>query len=148
MPQTQSRARLVVIQQFYHQVLNSQPRLIEARYSRILGSNEQPYGPRTLTVGEDWTPLELGWMKDIPIGVLVITNEEGTFLERNPTEKERESSNSKILEVAFYQRLDPLTAALIILPRDCQPLTPLYPDRIRIRCRNGEGRYTIIVIPA
>ncbi len=148
---TSSKARLVVVHTVYHQIFNQQPRqALDARYSRILRSDEQSYGPRTITVGEQWTPLEIGWLGNFPLGLIVITNGEGNFMERNPTPIEYSEAEKRILEIRFDETITPggTTPHLLILPRESQSFIPANPATVKIRCRSGEGKYTILVVPA
>ncbi len=148
------KARLVIIQQIYHQIFNQQPRpALDARHSRILKSDEQSYGPRTITIGEEWVPLELGWLKDTPIGMIVLTNEEGRFMDRNPTLEQAREGEKKILELSFTclgtsGNKPSYAATLLIPPRESQTILPANPKEVMIRCRSGQGKYTILIVPA
>lgn len=67
------KARVVVVENVYHQASTGEIVLTEGRFSRLLKSDEQPYGPRRLTLGGTWTPLDVGWVKEV--GFVILRNE-------------------------------------------------------------------------
>lgn len=142
------KARLVSVSTVYHQLLPGQPTGQQRQWSRPLASDQQPYGPRTLTVGEEWMPLDCGWVTDV--GYVVIQNEEGKFTQTIPTEEEREAAAGKVLEVAFpgWNANDPIHHRWLVPPGETFSGTPSLASCLRIRSRSGPCRYTLTVYPA
>lgn len=133
--------RLTVVENVYHQAISDGqgPTQFESRYSRELDTKEQVYQRRT-KVGEDWEPLDFGWIEKV--GLLLIRNEEGKFTEI-PTDEENQRTQRKILEVAYCSEgsgwLIPVGESMRGIPTS---------KLARIRSHSGVTRYTITVIPA
>jgi hypothetical protein len=154
-------ALLTVVGSFYHQGSGQQPTSQDIRYSRQLRSNEQAY-IRNTKIGEDWQPLDFGWVK-VP-GFFVLTNNEGKFTGAQPTDRERQEARTHIIEFGivsellsqgltkpkgrdmFSEPLCPEQPVLLsfILPGEALSWSPATdPAQLRIRCRKGTARYTL-----
>lgn len=148
--------RLTVTGMVYHQAYNELPTLFESSYSQLLASTGgQPY-KREVTVGEEWTELDTGWL-DPPGGMVVVRNNEGKWLVTNPTPEERTEAAKRVVELVFlrsdelassYQGTALDDADLSIPPGDFQRLIPAS-DRVRVwlRCRHGTAKVTVYVTP-
>jgi hypothetical protein len=91
-------ARIVVIEQVYHQEHGQQPTLIDHSFVRMLDSDEQPY-VRKITVGEQWERLDTGWVAKV--GMIVFTNDEGKNFHVNPTDAQKADVADRVVEVCF-----------------------------------------------
>ncbi len=112
-------------------------------FSRVLSTQEQPYGPRKCKVDENWTPLDYGWLADKPISMILIKNLEGKFPQTQPTEQERLDASAKALEVGYEASEDGFS----VLVGETQPFSPSNPSALRIRSKSGIAQYSITVIP-
>ena len=146
--------RIGVVEMFYHEVADQVIRSIESRFFRVLKTDEQYYTHACKADGH-WRPLELGWLQEC--GMLVITNEPTKF-NAIPTKEQKEEAASKILEIAIAPAeetgrtmLSPAkpqpVACFIIHPGESMRVTPVDVRQIRVRCRNGETRFTPVVFP-
>ena len=75
------KQRLTVVGSIYCQEPGEQPVSQELLFVRELASAEQPWQRRT-RIGEDWQPLETGWIDDP--GMVVLANDEGRGLQTMP----------------------------------------------------------------
>lgn len=135
------KSRITVVEQVYHQVSGDQPHLVESKFSRELESDEQPY-ERHLKVGEEPELLDCGWVKKA--SQLLIINEEGRFLQTQPTEAEREELQLKVLEVYFGKlSID----SWIVPPGESMRACPSSLVGVYLRSRSGILRLTLHALP-
>lgn len=143
------KSRLTVVETVYHQAPQEEPQSNEVRFCRELESDEQPYGPRRLTATEDWRLLDCGWLSD-EVSMLTIRNEEGRNLQVIPTEAEQAEIDARVLEVGYYGGTpDSLAtgASWLIPPGESMRGCPKSIEKLSIRCRSGEARYTLTAYP-
>ncbi len=141
MPDPKIKNRLTVVETVYHQTATGEPDSIASSFFRELDSDEQPYRRKT-KVGEEWTPLDLGWIKEA--GMLVICNDEGKGLTKIPTPEEKEELAKKVLLLGFAIEGCHF-GAFRILPGESfrgSPTTNLY----LLSCY-GVTRFTVYAIP-
>jgi len=117
---------------------------------RALKSDAQPYGPRHLVIGEEWQPLEVGWLKDVELGMLVIINREGVGLPVQPTAEEREEIRGRVIQIA----IEPLAAGAYTIFTQIKPgrsvRFDIWPANIRryvLRCVKGSAKCTLMLYP-
>ncbi len=69
--------RLTVIMQVVHysDVTKQPTDFCPATKTRTLKQDEQPFGPRILTIGSEWQRLDLGWIEWDKCGLVVIVND-------------------------------------------------------------------------
>jgi hypothetical protein len=131
--------RLTVTEGIYHMGHDVPTSGTYATFSRQLEGNDQPY-IRRLTVGRDWQPVDFGWIGE-RVGMLSISNEEGKFLQRNPTEEEKKALAAMVIEVTVSGDAD-----WLILPGETMRGTPAKKN-IRVRCQGGDAKVVVTVIP-
>lgn len=66
--------RVVVVEQVYHQTEGRDPVMVESRFSKPIGSQEQPY-KRIMKIGQEWRDVDMGWLRGEKIAVLHLLNE-------------------------------------------------------------------------
>jgi len=140
-------ARITVVDSVYWSTEDGQPVQISSRFSRPLESEEQPY-IRRITVGEEWQPLDLGWVGKV--GLLVLANEP-TPRRVQPTAEERDEDDARVVLVVWDRNLP--YAGICIPPReDCRlrPIMLAGQEKVSlwIRCLNGITKVTVNAIPA
>lgn len=137
------KSRLTVVESLYHQASGEEGMMVSSRFSRDLESDDQAYGPRRLKATEEWQPLDCGWVEEM--GMVSITNEEGKRLQVNPTEKEKEATAKKVLELALTPNPDSLWSFLIPPGESFRG----YPStqKLWIRSQSGITRFSNFVIP-
>lgn len=115
----------------------------DLRFVKLLQTQEQPYTRKKISVGENWTPLDYGYLNGLPISMILIRNEEGKNLQTIPTEQEKLDLSLKALELAVEGASEgfrvEVGAELPFVVRDFSLL--------RIRSLSGISRYSITVIP-
>lgn len=150
-------SRITVVETVCYQPAGEEAVSFESRYNRKLVSTEEEPYRRKCKAGPEWERLDLGWAGDGPgVGLLLIENREGSFQHTSPTKEERERVESLILEVGVLVGFDTdsrdqcskvIEVVDRIRPRESRRSEPAYPDKLYIRCLDGEARFVITVIP-
>lgn len=137
-------SRLSVVGAVFCQSPGNQAEGTEFRAKRALETDEQVF-KRHLRASEQWQPLECGWLPDA--GMLLIVNNEGKF-QVNPTDKEREEMNGRILEITYRVNEGTENAEVwLILPGEPMLANPSHADGLDIRCRSGTAKFTVYLFP-
>jgi hypothetical protein len=131
-------AHLIVVESTVYQAEGREVVVVETRFGRPVKNNEQAYRRET-SVGEDWEPLDSGWLKE---GMVVIENREGRFTQVQPSYEERAAAMARVVEVSFAESADLLIAPLESLR--CQP-TRL--ESVKLRCRLGRANIVVSLFP-
>lgn len=144
-PKRDMRPRITVVQQIYHQVQGNDPTVLDGGFTRWLDSDEQPF-LRKCKASEGWQKLEVGWIEQA--GQLTIVNGAGkphNFVQ--PSEEEKKAEGLKVLEVGI--EVDGNVVPCWQVPPGenlrAMPLCEL--SRIMVRCRQGEVRFSVFLIP-
>lgn len=121
--------RITVVEQVSHQSPQNE-RLYPYAHSfwRELESVEQPY-ERSLTIGNTWIPIDIGWLKGKGLGMLIVRSEE--------------KRNGVTVELGY--RGCPYRWE--IPPSESFRGTPSDPDELMIRCKGEKAKVTIISYP-
>lgn len=149
--------RLTVVEKVYHQQHGEQPIQIERSFERRLQTQDAPYNghPRRM-IGEDWTPLDFGWLEDGGVSAAYILNDEGKNLKMMPTAEEKSAIAAKVLEIAnVVDLLDidgtakptPVGMIITVPPGETCLLSLDNFDSIRVRCRSSVARVSIWLFP-
>jgi hypothetical protein len=72
-PQSTVVHRLTIVSTVYHQVHGGEAQDLQTRCSRVLTTDEQLY-QRLMKSTEKPSPIDLGWLKGLPIGLIHIDN--------------------------------------------------------------------------
>lgn len=118
-------------------------------FVRKLESDDQPYGPRTMKIGEVWQPLSFGWLED-GVGLILLENKEGikSFIQVRPTPEQLAEALDKIIEIGFCtEDVEPAFPAMLLLPGEPQRLTPALTSKVWLRCRHGEAKCLVTLYP-
>ena len=137
--------RLTVKTVLYHQQPGEQPTQVERSYSRSLATKDQPYSHK-IDVGDAAlpVPMETGWIQNpANIGTVVIQNEEGFFLQTNPTQEQKDEAAKKVLELFTMEGTPPI----LIYPREDVRICPSDYSKLRIRCQSGSAKFTLWLFP-
>lgn len=134
-------ARITIVDLLYHQPTagGAAPVVVESRFEHKVTSDEQPY-VRITKVGGDWQTLDTGWVKHPSF--VVITNNEGTFLEKQPSPAERAEVAAHVIELGSDNY-----CLLLIRPGESLRLSPVDASDWQIRCSAGSARVTISAFP-
>jgi hypothetical protein len=133
--------RLTMKVMVYHERYDEDPYPIDplSGASWMLEFQEQPYS-REMVVGEEWTPIDLHWLKD-KAGLLVFQIR-GQRFHIQPTEEEREKLEKQVLHVSYGD--DPGFIVRRGLPF---PFMPVEPDKVVMRSAFGKIRVRVTVFP-
>ena len=137
-PRPASTTRLTVIETVYYQLSNSQPMSVPVRFTRQIKTDEQPW-VRKIQVGENWQPIDKGWIKNC--SMLMLVNEEGSGLQKVPTEEERRDISARVVLIgndSFCVRVRPGESCRI------EPDDFLDANLI---CMQGKARCTLYIFP-
>lgn len=149
------RAHLTVVETIYHQAGNDeQPTAVPHTYMRALTSEEQAYS-RVMSVGEDWMPLDSGWLQKCS---QVWIHNQQLRRDANPTQDEREADSGRIVDVGI--KLPSTEPRDNWSPPDGHPVPTLWlhpndsmrapftdPAMVYLRCRNGVAKVRVVVFP-
>lgn len=113
-----------------------------ASFDELLETRHDAYARRT-SVGEEWQPLDFGWIPANDVGRIVIENLTGRNLQVNPTEAERVEMRQQVLQVVH----DGDSCPFLIPPRGVDAYVSATPAKLRIRSQLGVTRYKITVVP-
>lgn len=136
-------ARVGVVETIYHQAPDAQPISFDHRYGHIVAADEQPYS-RKLKAGSDWTALDCGWLQKA--SVLQVVNEEGRFPQTVPTDEERIATAAKVVELGCGTA-DGVHCFALVHPGHSARFEPADVKSLHVRCRSGEVRLTVNVLP-
>jgi hypothetical protein len=135
------KAEVTVVNKAYHQPGDSDPTCVETGYSYFLETDEQPF-TRIHTVGEDWIPLQTGWLTDSSL--VIISNDGAKRANVVLTEEEEDERSKRFILVAFEDTSRP---TIIIRPGRSAEFEPLTLNGIKIRCTKNSVRYTASILP-
>lgn len=135
-----NQARITVIETIYFQSPDSQPIGTEDRTLITLDTDEQPY-IRNLTIGPEWKRLDAGWLETASL--IHLRNNEGTYLDKHPTEEERAEMNGRIVEIAG----DQTPPFALVRPGRSIRMEPYCLDSTFLRCCSGSAKCTLTIFP-
>lgn len=140
----QAKDRLTVTETVYHQTPGEEASFINSNFSRELEVKEEPY-TRRCTATEEWQPLDLGWLKDLGVGMLVIRNEQGKIFDKIPTAEEREEEFKRVLQLRY--RGDHVNHFWIIPPTETIKGCPSQAESLLIRSAYKTAKYSLFLVP-
>lgn len=163
-PRPVLKARLTVAGQVSLQRLKAGSVGVSVRFSRWLGTDEQPWD-REILVTEEWQPLNLGWLSG-GASFLVLTNTRAAH-QVIPSAEEQSANEARVVEVglmlvpATKEKSGPLNmwdeaptadsptpvACWLVPPGESLPATPADVRLLYLRCRQGEARVRLWLAP-
>lgn len=146
----QQRPWLTVCESVYYQADGSSPTIAESRFMRLLVGEEQPYS-RTFRVGQQWKELDAGWLAECGSSLLTLANEMPQW-QVVPTAEEKAEAAARQVELALAgeeagQWTSPPRAFALLRPGESVRFEPLNLSALRLRCRSGETRVTLTLLP-
>lgn len=147
-------SRLIVVETVVHRRNTAGPVGVSFSSCRLLETDEQSY-TRELRVGEEWVPIDLGWLQE-RVSVVVVENLGEDPPATIPNEEEKARRESRVLEIGCRILLSdsaapPVKAAILpiyeILPGDSHRGRPVPEASFFLRCLNGETRCKIFAVP-
>ena len=152
-----TKNRITVVENVYHQVLSrqEQPTQYGPKPFTIDVDTDEQTCPRRSIVTEEWSELDLGWVKQAKM--LVIWNDEGKFPTVVPTPEEVLLASKRVLEIALAPldtskidqdspRID-LEAFGVVYPQSSIRLFPSDSRRYRVRCQSGTCALLVVAFP-
>lgn len=147
-------ARFGIAGHIYHQVSGEPAVSVDFRFGRWLELGEHPYQRPLSKCDETWKPLDLGWLADGPVSLIIIENVEGRFTQVIPKPEQVAEAEAKVIEIGVtwtcwgvaptisgvepFQEVRPSNKAVVF---------PVDPKKLRIRCRSGVAKYNLHVFP-
>lgn len=101
---------------------------------------------RRISVEQEWKPLPLGWFaeEDLPIGLIVIVNQEGTVAPTaTPTEEEEADVEKRVVELTFGA----IQTLMYLPPRLPFFVIPVNAKSLQLRCQHGKARCAVHIFP-
>lgn len=139
------RASVLVIETVVFQHPSDQPTDCRSSYQYRTESDEQPYS-RTYSVGEEWVPLDVGWLKDVGVGELCVRNVEGADRATYPTPAEVAETAAKVVEIGEGCESYPGVFLLVRPGRSCR-FEPETVSLVLVRSRSGRTRIRVTAFP-
>ncbi len=136
--------RISAVLRLYYSSPSIPPMSVADQWYRWGKTDRAAYQRPYCVVSDEWLPIDLGWLEGQPIGMIVLSNDEGKGLQSTPSAAEREDTEMRVLEVCFSDRR---TADVYVLPGTSLPLTPVTPQAVMVRSRFKTVKYTITVLP-
>lgn len=154
-----TKARVVVNDKVYFQPREDKASMVETVLSVDVESDEQLYqrGPLKLKAG--WQSIIDGcWIEPMNVGVVIISNCEGRFLQKIPSKAEIAEMDNKIVEIYIRNaqelrtggdspEIDDKSTFILIHPRDAQRLRVTDVRDIFIRPRIPGTRVKFFISP-
>ena len=138
------KTRLTIVATILHQASGQDPIPLEIRQQRGLETDEQPYIRHLiLPPGNDWLPLDIGWLNK-GVSCISIKNNEGTNFTRIPSQAQKDEINTRVIEISF----DGINPHIEVRPGEVHP--PIFVvdvSKVKIRVRNGTAKASIIAFP-
>jgi len=138
--------KITVTETIYHQVVGEGPTSYPTTFFRVLNFTAEQVWTREQKVGKDWTMIDLGWLKDKPVSLMVIRNEEGFKNVTLPTEDMKPNSTTPILELGVGNT-EAQPVRMSIYPGESQRITPQPGFNWFVRCSNGPAKFHVIAFP-
>lgn len=133
--------RVTVVETVYFNNHNDQPISYQSGFACELETKEeQPY-IRHSKAGEEWQPLDMGWLND-KAGIVVVQNEEGKNPPVKLSDAEKESLAAKVLEVSS-SKID--SFVLLLPPGESLRIRTL--SQLSIRSRSGKTKFVVCAMP-
>lgn len=127
--------------QFYFEQAGAQPIQRSLVLSEVyVHCEEEPY-VRAVSVGEDWKNLDLGWMSELPIGIIIIHNTMGQGDMVRLDEAALAARKKQILEVGNEQ------LSFLVRPGHFILLEPSDAKKLKLRSKSGTIRVHTFVSP-
>lgn len=139
--------RITVVDTVYHQSGNLPPTSANNRYGFQLETDELPYGRPPKVVGEKWVAVDLGWFGEGGSGLISISNLGGEKTGKNPTPEEKAAEDDRVLEVSLAGGAPGDSAVWLVRPGHHFRGWPSDPNALRVRCRKGTTRYSVMIYP-
>lgn len=166
--------RMVVVESIFQQTINQQPQSAGQQFVRWLTTGnsssvncaEKMYNPeRIIKVGQEWKVIDTGWIEKV--GMLLITNkipkvpmraesvrDTLAVLEISMRQPSKITSNSKPQPLDMWDETPELAnfpydrvPDFLILPGESMRCLPTNVKDMAVRCRDGEGLYSVVVCP-
>jgi hypothetical protein len=125
----------------YHEQHKLQPTHATAAFSSMLSQGGEAAYTRRVQVGEEWLPLDCGWLRD-DAGAVLLTNQTREDGDRVPTDAQREAVDAAVVEVCSGGtpwKLPPRGGFVFGIPVDVSML--------RLRCVCGVATVGVHVCP-
>lgn len=111
-------------------------------FARLLETQIEPYS-RRITLNDERSLIDFGWIKSTDVGMLIVENLEGRKFDVNPSPEEMEEINGRIVEIYLHEDS---WVPILVRPRSMQRLEVDDFESIRLRCRSGSAKCRITLI--
>ncbi len=145
-PVLQGRDRVTLTGHIHYEHHGDEPHSINYVCSYFTETQGEVY-KRRITVGQEWKSLPLGWFAedDLPIGLIVIINQEGTVAPSVvPTEEEKADVEKRVVELKLGVEA---CRFIYVRPRLVFFAELKHPKEFQLRCQHGEARCAIHIFP-
>ena len=138
----ESKDRMTVHFATVHEQLGEKPSQFVHKNSYMLETKGQPYA-RRYTLSSGWEALDLGWLKDSPVGRVVVRNKTVTSRMVLPTPEEIAEAQKKVVLVRFVGSQQ----AFSIPPNDFMYFQTDTPGALEVSATNGDADIEILINP-
>ena len=131
--------RLTARLDVYYEQSGTTPSQISASFVSLLPKSEEQVYTRKINIGEEWEPLDLGWVENV--GTIVLENRKAIF-QTVPTKEETEAEEKKVV----YIRNKKETIGWAI-PAGGFFMAVTRGEEIEVRCLSGSTKAVVNVFP-
>ena len=131
--------RLTARLDVYYEQIGATPSQVSCSFVSLLPKSEEQVYIRKIDIGEEWEPLDLGWVENV--GTVVLENRKKVF-QTVPTEEEQESEEKKVV----YIRNKKETIGWAI-PAGGFFMAVTRGEEIEVRCLSGSTKAVVNVLP-
>ncbi len=147
------RAHLSVVNILYHRGVDMETTSPEPqRWGRWLETDEAPFLHPKFVVGEEWKPLPTGWLEQC--SMMEVVNLEAWDGWGQPSDEQIQVVAEKVVEVGMLidlSRFGPCVPMVVpvtpIPPGESRAWEPVDLKALRLRCRKGQARCRIYLVP-
>lgn len=136
--------RLTTTTDTYHESQDNPPTQISFGFERLLKTDEEVYS-RRLVVGEEWVPLDCGWLEKAS---LIVIRNVLVPLKVNPTEEEALAISQREIWLTQDENPTENSPHWVIHPGEGFQGSPSSLSDIHLRCRKGQVKVSLSIIPS
>lgn len=147
-PKPQAHDRIVVVESVHHIPAQGEAVTVESKFSRECLTKEQPYIRRNQVATQEWSLVDLGWIKTP--GMVVLANDEGRHFQTAPTNEQREELSRKLLLVKLVRDVNQQTCGtwFLVPPGESMRGLPAIGCLLMVKSATDDGvRYTVTAFP-
>ena len=135
----ENQDRLTARLDVYYEQQGTQPTQVSCSFGTTLPKSEEQVYIRKIVIGEEWEPLDMGWVENV--GTIILENRRKIF-QKVPTKEEKQQADKKVV----FIRNNKETIGWPI-PSGGFFMSASRGEDIEVRCLSGSTKPVINVFP-